>query len=140
MIYVSAAFIDSEKLMVTGIDAFGASETVPYSHTLFRQPEHGPQGFEAAGGVIKPFAESEQDIPDLAPYQFRSMIRLSGKQEDIYAFIESLPEPDKTIAQSKLEYSLVFKRDNDLVLAARDAIGLTDTELDALWIQASLIA
>lgn len=78
-------------------------------------------------------------IPDLAPYQFRAMLKLSGKQDDLYAFIEALPEPAKTIAQSKLEFSLVFKRDNDLVLAAKDALDLSDEELNTLWLQASEI-
>lgn len=75
-------------------------------------------------------------LPDLAPFQFRAMLKLSGKQDDLYAFIEALPEPDKTIAQSKLEYSLVFKRDNSLVIAAQDALGLSTEQLDALWLQA----
>lgn len=78
-------------------------------------------------------------LPDLAPYQFRAMLKLSGKQEALYAFISALEDPAKTIAQSKLEYSLSFKRDNSLVLDAQHALGLTDKALDALWVQATEI-
>lgn len=76
---------------------------------------------------------------DLQPYQFRAMLKLSGKQDDLYTYIESLPEPDKTVAQSKLEYSLVFKYDNDLVQAARAAMNLPEAEFKALWSQAASI-
>lgn len=37
-------------------------------------------------------------LPDLAPYQFRAMLKLSGKQDDLYAVLDALPEPDRTVA------------------------------------------
>lgn len=78
-------------------------------------------------------------LPDLLPYQFRAMLLLSGKQPAFDAFVASLPDPQKTIASAKLDYSLSFHRSNDFVLAAQQAIGLTDAELDALWTQAAAI-
>lgn len=75
-------------------------------------------------------------LPDLAPWQFRAMLRLSGKEADLLAFLDNLPEPARTVAKAKLEYTLVFHRDNDLVLAAQQALSLTDQELDGLWLQA----
>lgn len=77
--------------------------------------------------------------PELAPYQFRAMLALSGKQAALDAYIAALPDPQKTIAQAKLDYSLTFRRDNDLVLAAQQALGLTDAQLDAMWTQAAAI-
>ena len=77
--------------------------------------------------------------PELAPYQFRAMLALSGKQAALDAYIAALPDPQKTIAQAKLDYSLTFRRDNDLVLAAQQALGLTDAQLDALWTSAAQI-
>jgi hypothetical protein len=77
--------------------------------------------------------------PELAPYQFRAMLALSGKQAALDAYIAALPDPQKTIAQAKLDYSLTFRRDNDLVLAAQQALGLTDAQLDALWDSAAQI-
>lgn len=139
MIYTSAIYANAEHTQVTGTDAGGRTETVPADFTLFRQPDDGPVGFVNNGGVIGAYVEPPAQAPDLAPYQFRAMLKLSGKQDDLYAFIEALPEPAKTIAQSKLEFSLVFKRDNDLVLAAKDALDLSDEELDTLWLQASEI-
>ena len=76
-------------------------------------------------------------LPDLAPWQFRAMLRLSGKEDDLLAFLDNLPEPARTVAKAKLEYTLVFHRDNDLVLAVQQALGLSDQELDGLWAQAA---
>lgn len=139
MIYTSARWADAAHTLVTGTDAEGNTETVAADYTLFRQPLDGPVGFIANGGVIAEYVAPVAELPDLAPYQFRAMLKLSGKQDDLYAFIEALPEPNKTVAQAKLEYSLTFKRDNDLVTAAQGALGLTTEELDALWLQAAAI-
>jgi hypothetical protein len=67
------------------------------------------------------------------------MLALSGKQGSLDAYIAGLSDPAKTIAQAKLDYSLSFQRDNDLVLQAQQALGLTDAQLDALWEQAAAI-
>lgn len=92
-------------------------------------------GFLTAPPVVTP----PVTIPDLAPYQFRAMLKLSGRQDQLYAFIATLPEPDRTVAQSKLEYSLVFKFDNDLVQTAREAMAIPMQEFKALWLQAHSI-
>ena len=78
-------------------------------------------------------------LPELAPYQFRAMLQLSGKGQQLTAVLDGLSEPTKTIALAKLEYSLTFRRDNDLVEQARQAMGLTTDALDKLWQQAAAI-
>jgi len=96
----------------------------------------------ADGAFTAPPAPEEPPapLPDLLPYQFRAMLALSGKQGSLDAYIAGLSDPAKTIAQAKLDYSLSFQRDNDLVLQAQQALGLTDAQLDALWEQAAQIA
>lgn len=110
-------------------------------------PQNGCELFEADageafedGGVFRPEDEPAPSLPDLEPYQFRAMLKLSGKQDALYAVLDQLPEPQRTVAQSKLEYSLTFRRDNDLVALATQAIGLSDAELDELWLQAASIS
>jgi hypothetical protein len=95
--------------------------------------------WEAAGNTIPAYVAPPAAPPDLLPYQFRAMLALSGKQAALDAYIAALPDPQKTIAQAKLDYSLTFRRDNDLVLAAQQALGLTDAQLDALWTSAAAI-
>ena len=77
--------------------------------------------------------------PELEPYQFFAMLEISGKQAALTAFINALPSPQNIIARNKLNHTLSFHRDNDLVLAAQQALVLTDAQLDALWAQAASI-
>jgi hypothetical protein len=139
MIYVSAQYADAGHETVTGTDANGATETAPAEHTVFRCPDDGPSGFIANGGVIEDYEAPPVPMPSLEPWQFFAMLDLSGKRADLDAFIEAMPEPNKTVARAKLERSLVFYRDNDLVLAAQQALSLTNAELDALWLQAKAL-
>lgn len=136
MIYVSAIYANPEKTMVTGTDANGATETVPVDHTVFRCPDDGPAAFVRNGGTIADYVAPEAPMPSLEPWQFFAMLDLSGKRADLEAFINAMGEPAKTVAKSKLEHSSAFYRDNDLVLAAQQALNLTDQELDELWIKA----
>jgi len=93
----------------------------------------------AAGDTIGAYVAPPPPLPDLAPYQFRAMLVLSGKQAALDAFMAAMPDPQKTIAQAKLDYSLSFQRDNTLVLAAQQALDLTDAAMNALWLQAAAI-
>lgn len=77
--------------------------------------------------------------PDLAPWQFRAMLKLSGKEPALMAFFDALPQQQQIIAKAKLEYTLSFRRNNPLVLAAQQAMGITDAALDALWAQAAAL-
>lgn len=72
-------------------------------------------------------------LPDLEPWRFRAMLEISGRKADVETFIDNLPQPTQAVARSKIEYSIYFKRDNDLILAAQAALGMTDQELDGLW-------
>lgn len=95
------------------------------------------------GVVTKVYNLKDAEVPGplaLEPYQFRAMLKLSGKETQLMAVLNGLPEPAKTVALAKLEYSLTFRRDNDLVEQARRAMGLTPEALDALWLQAAGIA
>ena len=100
----------------------GETNTIPFT------PEE-----EAAADAYKP------PLPDLYPYQFFAMLELSGKKSVLDAFIDALPSPQNVTARAKLDRSLAFHRDNDLVLAAQQALKLTDDQLDALWTQASTL-
>lgn len=106
-----------------------------------------PDGYErgepsyaiAFDKVTRTWAVNKLPLPDLQPYQFFAMLDLSGKAAALDSFIAALPSPQNVIARRKLDKSLVFVRDNDLVLAAQRALQLTDSQLDALWLQAAAI-
>lgn len=92
--------------------------------------------WEAEGNTIPAYVAPPAPTPSLEPWRFFAMLELSGKRADLDAFIDALPEPQRTVAKAKLDRSLVFYRDNDLVEQARQAIGMTNEELDAAWTQA----
>lgn len=100
-------------------------------------PESVVCGFLYADGEFTQPEPPPAPLPTLEPWRFRAMLKLSGKESDLTAFLDALPEPQQTIAKAKMEYTLIFERDNDLVLSAQQALGLTDAELDALWTQAA---
>lgn len=94
------------------------------------------------GVVVKVYVLEDappEPLPNLQPYQFFAMLELSGFKSALDAFVDGLPSPQNVIARAKLDRTLVFRRDNDLVLAAQQTLGLTDQQLDALWLQASAI-
>ena len=93
----------------------GARTTIAYS------PEE-----EAAADAAPPI------LPDLLPYQFFAMLEISGKKNDLDTYIDALTPPQNIVARAKLEHSLAFHRDNDLMLAAQAGLGLTDEQLDTL--------
>lgn len=108
---------------------------------------HVITGAETGETTEVPFTPDEEaaadaykaPLPDLYPYQFFAMLEISGKKAALDAFIDALPSPQNVIARAKLDRSLAFHRDNDLVLAAQQALSLTDDQLDALWTQASTL-
>lgn len=78
-------------------------------------------------------------LPDLLPYQFKAILVLSGQETALEAFFNGLPTQQKVVAQAKLDYALSFQRHDPLLLAAQSALGLTDAQLDALWVQAAAL-
>lgn len=77
-------------------------------------------------------------FPNLEPYQFHAMIGLTGYGPDIEAAIAADPDPMfAAAATAKYLYSTYYKRDDPFVVALASAIGLTDAELDTIWLNAS---
>lgn len=98
-------------------------------------------------------AQRLAEFPNLEPDQFWFVVKASGHEQDLLdwieyintPFIESPDNPEEQIenpdydpvawaaASSKLQYAKFFERDHPLVEAAREALGMTEQELDALW-------
>ncbi|WRH62028.1 MAG: hypothetical protein RSE12_16900 [Fuscovulum sp.] len=55
----------------------------------------------------------------------------------VEALFDGLPEPQKTVAKISWEYSTVIERSNPLIAQLQTLVGLTDEEIDALFIAAS---
>lgn len=78
-------------------------------------------------------------LPNLEPYQFFSMLKISGKEAQLNALIDTLPEYEKTIVRAKLERTREFRPDNDVVQMAKSGLGLSDEDFKELWLSAYAI-
>ena len=71
----------------------------------------------------------------LKPYQFWGAVRATGHEIDLHTWVDTIVDPvQKGIASAMLEFSLEFRRDHPLIEAARIHLGMTETELNDLWL------
>lgn len=83
----------------------------------------------------------EDFIPTLQPDQFWFALRMSGYESDLLNWIATFNDPEHenynvlswAFISSRLEKATFFERDNDLIKEAQLALGISDTELDAIW-------
>lgn len=86
-------------------------------------------------------AARKAEFPDLEPDQFWFVVRASGHEQGLRDWVASLNDlesptynpVDWAQISAKLEFAKFFERDHPLVEAAREALGMTAGELDALW-------
>lgn len=108
---------------------------------LFLNPQEGyaEEWLDEDDAEVVAFRSPVPGAPDLLPYQFRAMLELSGYKDDLDAYVDGLEGLEKIVARAKLDSALSFRRDNELVEAARVAIGISTEDLDALWLQAAAL-
>lgn len=85
-------------------------------------------------------APGPNDYP-LTAAQFRAMVDISGYGPDIEAALEAIEDPiNKAVARAKYLYSTSYHRDSAILLMLQPAVGISDAELDALWMIAKDLA
>lgn len=81
-----------------------------------------------------------KNIPDVTPRQMRQALVLSGiTLETIDAVLNSLPDPQKSLAKIEWEYSISFQRNRPIVAAVGQVLGWTSDQLDELWLYAGTL-
>lgn len=87
---------------------------------------------------------SPNDYP-LQPFQFFAMLEIMGQgmnpardlKAEIGAAMDAIPDTaTRAVARAKYEHTIAFHRDNPLFAQLAPTLGLTDTEIDAAWMQA----
>ena len=80
-------------------------------------------------------------IPEkVTDIQFISQLALEGISEDsVISIIETLPEPNRTIAKVSFERETEFHRNNPLMELVRKAFQMNNEQLDQIFINASKI-
>jgi len=71
--------------------------------------------------------------------QARLALLGAGLLDNVSAVINSLPEPTKSAAMIEWEYASEVQRTTGLVASMGAALGLTEAQLDSLFIQAAQI-
>lgn len=79
-------------------------------------------------------------IYNVTPRQMRIALVMSGiSLSTIDAMIDSLPEPNKSVAKITWEYSVEFQRNNPLLTLMAPTLGLTSEQVDQLFILAATL-
>lgn len=78
-------------------------------------------------------------IPSVTMRQARLALLSAGLLQNVTTAINSLPSPQKEAAQIEWEYSQEVHRDKPFVAVLAGALGLTDTQLDNLFLTASTL-
>lgn len=78
------------------------------------------------------------DVPtQISAIKFLVQLELEGVTEaNILSVINTLPEPNKTIATVSFKRATYFERDNALLLLVGQAYGFNSTKLDEIFINA----
>lgn len=77
-------------------------------------------------------------VPQEVPlWAFRTAIRKSGLKESIEALLAALPEPQKTDALEHYEYGNFIVRGHPLISALAFQLGLSEKQVDDIFILAS---
>ena len=76
-------------------------------------------------------------FPNLEPDQIWFDVRASGYEPELLAWVAAMKEEPRpahwAAASAKLEFAKFFERDHPFVEEARQAMGMAEAELDALW-------
>jgi hypothetical protein len=79
-------------------------------------------------------------VPDEVPlWRIRAILAMQGKEAQINTAINSLPDPPKTAALYVWQYGTVIERNSSTVQFIQSALGMTDNEVDAIFIEAANI-
>lgn len=128
---------------LVGFTYINAGEPVPFTVTADDPEPHGRALFAAlvAGdhGPIAPYEPPPPVFPPLSPRQARLALAAAGRLDDVEAAIDALQEPARIAARIEWEYAIEWRRDNPTLLQLAAAVGLTGTEIDALWMQAAAL-
>jgi hypothetical protein len=69
--------------------------------------------------------------------QGRLALLAIGKLDDVDAAINAMPEPQQSQSRIEWEYASTLDRNNPLVLSLGPALGLTESDIDNLFIEAA---
>lgn len=146
--------IDNTPFEIHGHDPYGyytgnsrmttPLEGTPYRWTNIELPEIPEGKFAMLNGDSWVIVDSYPVIPAPVPEfvtqrQARLALFNAGKLDLVEAAIDSLPEPDRSIARVEWTYAATINRRSPLVAKLIVAINLSESETDDLFITAATL-
>lgn len=87
---------------------------------------------------VRSAAVVENPVPAEIPlWAFRAVLTVMGHAATIGQLLETLPEPTRTVAKTQWEYANFISRNHPTIAALSPALGLTSTDIDAIFRQAA---
>ena len=106
----------------------------------------GKYTYDGAWTLSPQWVEPPPPAPEPVPVpsavsmrQARLALLQAGKLADVDAAVAALPSPAKEAAQVEWEYATEVRRDSALMQQLATAIGLTEVDLDNLFVQAATL-
>jgi hypothetical protein len=96
-----------------------------------------PQGYITQSEL--PTQVIDEAVPtEVSAIKFLVQLELEGVNEaNILSIIDTLPEPNRTIAKVSFKRATTFERDNPLLYLVGQAYGFDDAKLDEIFVNAN---
>ena len=128
------------KIISTNYGDFG-----PYTNIIVGEDRYYADGDEIIFSVLQGDVTIVEVNPppvlivpqEITMRQARLVLLEHDLLANVQVAINSLPEPNKTKAQIEWDYSSVLQRNNLFVTLLGTALGLTDVDIDNLFIEGS---
>lgn len=141
-------FLDSENLPAHKLGRL--KEIIEIIPTLESNQALGGFTYEVDGDTIvktysvRTMSEREyflKRVPkgEVALWAFKAVAKIHGYMNEINILLAQLPEPHKTIAEAQWEYATVIERDHPTTNAIAATLGLSQTELNNMFLEAKQI-
>lgn len=124
-------YIDAQGRYLGGFDG---AEPPDGAIEVARPPEHGADIWNNGSWAIVPVVPEQVTMR-----QARLALLGAGLLANVDTAIDSLPSPTKEAARIEWDYSSTVERHRGLVQSLGAAMGLTDAQLDTLFIQAATL-
>lgn len=88
------------------------------------------------GSVFTDAPQEPEPLPNLTMRQFRLGLLSAGLLDDVESAVAAMPGDEGKAARIEFEYAVEVIRTAPLVSALAAVLGITDEQVDALWLSA----
>lgn len=114
--------------------------SLAYADQFIIVPDEAQNGWLWDGQTASPPPEPEPVVPqEITMRQARLVLLGAGLLSGVQTAIDGLPEPQRSAANIEWEFSNTLQRRNPFMLTLGPALGLTDAQIDALFIQGAAL-